>query len=129
MTAPDASELEALVLQLRDKIRQLQTALTSRVTIEQAKGLVAGASGSTIEEAFRFLRTYARDRHLLLHDVCGSVVAAAGTVEPRSLPDHLPRSAPSPSPVVLSRTPLFRDIMACWRGRPQAQSRAWKVPT
>lgn len=125
-------ELEALVLDLRDEVRHLQTALDSRIVIEQAKGLVAGASGSDIDEAFRFLRTYARDRNRLLHDVCNQVIAAAGTTLGRALPDHLPRdgsaSLASPSPSVLAQTPLFSDIMACWRDRPRATRRAWKVP-
>jgi len=48
---------------------QLQSALNSRVTIEQAKGLLAERLGTDTEEAFERLRRYARSHNLLLADV------------------------------------------------------------
>ena len=48
---------------------QLQTALTSRVVVEQAKGLLAQHHGLTMEAAFDQLRRYARTRNLRLADV------------------------------------------------------------
>lgn len=41
---------------------QLQRALDSRVLIEQAKGVVAAQLGTSVEDAFRILRTTARRR-------------------------------------------------------------------
>lgn len=58
---------------------QLQGALTSRVIVEQAKGVVAGQAGTTPEEAFSVVRTYARNRGLRLSDVARSVVT--GTLD------------------------------------------------
>jgi GAF domain-containing protein len=55
---------------------QLQTALDSRVVIEQAKGMVAASEGISIEEAFARIRRYARDRNLLLRSVAEQVVSA-----------------------------------------------------
>ncbi|GLZ48942.1 transcriptional regulator [Actinomycetospora sp. NBRC 106375] len=53
---------------------QLQGALNSRVTIEQAKGVVAGQSGLSPEEAFGRLRTHARRHGLRLTDLARAVV-------------------------------------------------------
>jgi GAF domain-containing protein len=48
---------------------QLQTALNSRVVIEQAKGVLAQHAGVDMNEAFHLLRRYARGNNLRLADV------------------------------------------------------------
>jgi hypothetical protein len=48
---------------------QLQTALTSRVVVEQAKGVLAQHHGLTMDAAFDQLRRYARAHNLRLADV------------------------------------------------------------
>jgi PAS domain S-box-containing protein len=53
---------------------QLQTALTTRVVIEQAKGMVAVSRGIGVDDAFRVLRKHARDHNARLHDVATAVV-------------------------------------------------------
>jgi len=58
---------------------QLQTALNSRVVLEQAKGILAQLGGLEMAPAFAALRTYARNNNLRLTEVAQSVVA-------RSLP-------------------------------------------
>jgi transcriptional regulator with GAF, ATPase, and Fis domain len=58
---------------------QLQRALTSRVVLEQAKGVLAQLGGLEMTEAFGVLRSYARDRGLRLTEVSQAVVT-------RSLP-------------------------------------------
>jgi len=55
---------------------QLQTALTSRIVIEQAKGILAERSGLTMDDAFAALRRHARDNNLKLTDVATAVVTA-----------------------------------------------------
>lgn len=57
---------------------QLQSALDSRVVIEQAKGIVAATEGTTIPEAFERLRRYSRDHNLSLRAVAGDVVHRGG---------------------------------------------------
>jgi GAF domain-containing protein len=53
---------------------QLQNALTSRIAIEQAKGVLAERNNLTMDEAFDALRRHARDNNLKLTDVATSVV-------------------------------------------------------
>ncbi len=64
-----ASELE-----LRETNEQLRTALSSRIIIEQAKGVLAEAGGITIDEAFEVLRKHSRDHNARIHDVAAAVV-------------------------------------------------------
>ena len=52
---------------------QLQTALNSRVVLEQAKGVLAQRGGLDMDQAFAVLRGYARDHNLRLTDVARSV--------------------------------------------------------
>ena len=58
---------------------QLQMALNSRVSIEQAKGVIAERHGISMDVAFETLRRYARDNNLKLHDVAAGVVTGAIT--------------------------------------------------
>lgn len=53
---------------------QLQTALTSRVVIEQAKGVVSFTAGVPIDEAFQLLRSFARSHGRPLSEVAQLVV-------------------------------------------------------
>lgn len=52
---------------------QLQKALNSRVLIEQAKGAIAQANGTSMEESFAVLRRYARNHNLTLHAVSAAI--------------------------------------------------------
>lgn len=60
-------------------MEQLQTALTSRVLVEQAKGVVAQVGDVDMPRAFLMLRQYGRRHRLRLGDVAHAVVT-------RSLP-------------------------------------------
>lgn len=53
---------------------QLQAALTSRVLIEQAKGVLAEQGGLEIADAFIAMRTYARNANQRLTDVASAIV-------------------------------------------------------
>ena len=53
---------------------QLQTALDSRVALEQAKGVLAEQTGLSIDQAFEVLRRFARRRNLRLVEVARRVV-------------------------------------------------------
>ncbi|MFE0103978.1 ANTAR domain-containing protein [Streptomyces sp. NPDC059009] len=54
---------------------QLQAALTSRIVIEQAKGMLAERWGCTVDEAFMALRAHARSHRLRLAELAARVVA------------------------------------------------------
>lgn len=60
--------------------RQLQTALTSRVIIEQAKGFVAATRGITPEDAFELIRRHARHNGEKIHDTAARVIDRTLTV-------------------------------------------------
>ncbi|WP_353698226.1 GAF and ANTAR domain-containing protein [Streptomyces sp. RG80] len=53
---------------------QLGQALTSRIVIEQAKGMLAARLSVTVDEAFQILRVHARSNRRRLTDVAGEVV-------------------------------------------------------
>lgn len=60
---------------------QLQTALNSRVIIEQAKGYVAAVIRQSPEVTFELLRSYARSHNRRLYDVCHDVVSQVLSIE------------------------------------------------
>ena len=60
---------------------QLQTALNSRVIIEQAKGKLAERLGLDMEQAFGLLRDYARARNLRLVELAQSFVSGTGILD------------------------------------------------
>jgi GAF domain-containing protein len=55
---------------------QLHFALNSRIAIEQAKGIVSQTSGVGMDEAFTWLRAYARSRRRQLSEVAQDVIDA-----------------------------------------------------
>jgi len=52
---------------------QLEHALQSRVTIEQAKGVVAERYDLDLEEAFQLIRRAARTNRMKLHDLVAAI--------------------------------------------------------
>lgn len=78
---------------------QLQTALSSRVVLEQAKGAVAQRGNLDMEQAFGVLRRYARDRNQRIAEVARAVVARE--LSAQRLLDHARAKAvipPQPPP-------------------------------
>ncbi len=59
---------------------QLQTALNSRVIIEQAKGKLAERLSLDMDQAFRLLRDCARDRNLRLSELAQAFVDGSDTL-------------------------------------------------
>jgi GAF domain-containing protein len=73
---------------------QLSGALTSRVIIEQAKGVLSERAGIDLAEAFSRMRAYARDNNLRLTDVAQQRSLARSILGPRGR-----QLAPSGGPV------------------------------
>ncbi|MGO8958647.1 MAG: ANTAR domain-containing protein [Streptosporangiaceae bacterium] len=61
---------------------QLSAALTSRVVIEQAKGVISERAGVDLAEAFARLRAYARNSNQRLTDVAKAAID--GTLDPHA---------------------------------------------
>lgn len=59
----------------RREADQLQTALHSRVAIEQAKGILAEHGDLSMDDAFQALRAYSRNHNLTLHATARAVTA------------------------------------------------------
>jgi GAF domain-containing protein len=59
----------------------LQHALTSRILIEQAKGMIAERAGVDMDDAFNKLRSFARSSNRLLTEVAESIVAGTMGIE------------------------------------------------
>jgi GAF domain-containing protein len=74
---------------------QLSSALTSRVVIEQAKGVISERAEVDLAEAFARLRAHARNHNLRLTDVAQAAVD--GTLDPLAW-------APRPAPPAADRT-------------------------
>jgi hypothetical protein len=53
---------------------QLQGALSSRVSIEQAKGVISQTFGISVQDSFELMRTYCRHHRLHLRDFAAGVV-------------------------------------------------------
>jgi GAF domain-containing protein len=70
---------------------QLQAALSSRVVIEQAKGMLAEYLTMPVDDAFELLRSYARDHNRKLSEVAGEVVD-------RKIPSAALARRPGPQP-------------------------------
>ena len=88
----------------RTRAEQLQLALTSRVVIEQAKGVLAERLGLELDGAFEVLRYAARSTHSKLHDLARDVVSSDET--PRSIVQAVARHAS-----LLSRGPRAERVI------------------
>ena len=55
------------------QVAQLEHALTARILIEQAKGVVATALGTTMDDAFQLLRAHSRSNNRRLTDICTDI--------------------------------------------------------
>jgi len=61
---------------LLERTIQLQTALESRIVIEQAKGVLVGRLSSDVDSAFELLRRAARNNGIKLHELAAGIVAS-----------------------------------------------------
>ena len=77
---------------LLERTIQLQTALDSRVVIEQAKGILAERESISPDEAFEKIRSQARSRRMKLHHLAAGIVSTISKPGEKVLPAHPARS-------------------------------------
>jgi len=75
--AATAEDVRLRVEALERLTEQLQQALTSRIVIEQAKGVLSERHRIPPNEAFEMLRRSARSRQRNIHAVAEEIVASA----------------------------------------------------
>jgi hypothetical protein len=92
LAAPEGKSNDPTAFLLERTI-QLQTALESRIVIEQAKGILAERDSVTPDDAFERMRRQARSRRMKLQDLAAGIVATA--VKPEDKP-RTSRSANQP---------------------------------
>jgi AmiR/NasT family two-component response regulator len=71
--------LTELVRTLRVRNRQLEHALSSRIVIEQAKGVLAERLAIAPDEAFGLIRSAARRHRVTVHELAQEVLASRET--------------------------------------------------
>ena len=91
----ELTRLRALTQLLAERNEQLETALESRIVIEQAKGVLAERYGISPDAAFVRLRAAARSNRMKLHALAAAVVASPEGSTTRSMP---PPGGPFPAP-------------------------------
>jgi ANTAR domain len=69
------TETESEVTELQARVEQLQTALATRIVVEQAKGVLAERFHLEVDEAFLLLRHAARSSRTNLHGLAEEVVS------------------------------------------------------
>ena len=76
-TLEDASAAVARLLSVThasyERRAQLEHALESRISIEQAKGIVAERYGLDVDEAFQLIRRAARSNRMKLYDLAEAI--------------------------------------------------------
>ena len=70
---------ESEVTELQARVEQLQTALESRIVVEQAKGVLVERFDLTVDDAFLLLRYAARSSRRNLRELAQEVVSSRGT--------------------------------------------------
>ena len=99
---------ERFIRQREEVSEQLQVAFTTRIILEQAKGVVAQATTADMDEAFATLRRFARHHNLLLSEVARRVVSRELAVDALALPVRTPTSNPDEGPEgVPTRLPVL----------------------
>jgi hypothetical protein len=93
----------------RERAEQLQQALSSRISVEQAKGILGERLGLDMDGAFALLRYAARGERMKLHDLAQAVVDNDETPEAviRALARHSSVLKGAPRADRIAQTELF----------------------
>ncbi|MEU5345978.1 GAF and ANTAR domain-containing protein [Streptomyces sp. NPDC020766] len=77
---------------------QLATALTSRILVEQVKGVLAERWNTSVDDAFAAFRSYARSRQLRLAELAARIIAGDFDTAAIPAPATATATAPAPAP-------------------------------
>jgi hypothetical protein len=93
----------------RDRAEQLEHALSSRISVEQAKGILGERLGLDMEGAFALLRYAARGERMKLQELAQAIVDNDETPEPviRALARHASVLERAPRADRIAQTELF----------------------
>ena len=97
---------ERFIRQREEVSEQLKTAFTTRIVLEQAKGVAAQVMNIDVDEAFALLRGYARNHNLLLSEVARQVIARDLSADALAVRARPPRH---PTPTKELRSPPSRQ--------------------
>ncbi len=75
--ARDGDPRDQQIAELLHELDGMRTAMASRATIEQAKGLIIAARGCTPDEAFDLLTRMSQNENRKLRDIASSLVESA----------------------------------------------------
>jgi len=109
------TEVSTEVTELRTRVAQLQTALETRIVVEQAKGILAERFQLAVEDAFLLLRYAARSSRTNLHELAREVISSRST--PRSVTIALARQQRWRAAGQRERSELHREKAALERER------------
>jgi hypothetical protein len=73
------TEVVTDVTELQARVAQLETALETRIVVEQAKGVLAERFRLSVEDAFLLLRYAARSSRTNLHELADEVISSQTT--------------------------------------------------
>jgi hypothetical protein len=112
------TETEPEVTELQARVEQLQTALESRIVVEQAKGVLVERFDLTVEDAFLLLRYAARSSRTNLHGLAQEMVSTRTT--PRAVTIAMARQQWWRAAGQRERTEAHREKASLERQRAQA---------
>jgi hypothetical protein len=108
------------VTELRARVAQLQTALETRIVVEQAKGILAERFRLTVEEAFLMLRYAARSSRTNLHELAREIITTGAT--PRAVTIAMARQQRWRAAGQRERTEAHRERASLERARAEQLS-------
>ena len=111
---------ESEVAALQARVEQLQTALESRIVVEQAKGVLVERFHLTVDDAFLLLRYAARSSRTNLHGLAQEVVSNRTT--PRAVTIAMAREQRWRAAGQRERTEAQREKASLERERAQAMT-------
>jgi ANTAR domain-containing protein len=120
------TETSTEVTELRERIAQLQTALETRIVVEQAKGMLAERFQLTVEDSFLLLRYAARSSRTNLHDLANEIITSDTT--PQSVTVAMARQQRWRAAGQRERSEAHREKASLERARAVRLAESLRIP-